>query len=78
MTTKKSRGAASKPALVHISLRVSAETLAYFKQFASYTNAMREVLEAEMLISDDDCTPKPVEGIGEAIATQYGKVLTGG
>jgi hypothetical protein len=35
-------------------------------------------LEAEMLISDDDCTPKPVEGIGEAIATQYGKVLTGG
>ena len=48
MNTKKSRGPASKPALVHISLRVSAETLAYFKQFASYTNAMREVLEAEM------------------------------
>ena len=29
MNTKKTRGAALKPALVHISLRVSAETLLY-------------------------------------------------
>lgn len=57
MSTRKPRGPALKPALVHISLRVSAETLAYFKQFASYTNAMRDVLEAEVELGDDDCHP---------------------
>jgi|TARA_R110000824_G_scaffold302665_2_gene490426 hypothetical protein len=56
MNTKKTRGAALKPALVHISLRVSAETLAYFKQFPSYTNAMREVLEAEIKQEQDNGT----------------------
>ena len=48
MSTRKPRGLGAKPALIKISVRVSAETLAYYKQYPSYTHAMREVLEAEI------------------------------
>lgn len=36
-----------KPAMVHVNLRISEETLAYYKQFNSYTAVMREVLTTE-------------------------------
>ena len=39
------RGKGKVVARVHISLRVSEETLAYFKQHPNYTGLMRSVLE---------------------------------
>jgi hypothetical protein len=52
MTTRKPRGLGVKPALVLTSLRLSAETLAYFKRYPSYTHAMRKVLEAHAELCD--------------------------
>ena len=54
MSTRKPRGLGAKPALIKISVRVSAETLAYYKQYPSYTHAMRDVLEAEVEREQDD------------------------
>ena len=56
MSTRKPRGLGAKPALIKISVRVSAETLAYYKQYPSYTHAMREVLEAEVKREQNDDT----------------------
>lgn len=38
------RGPGKKPALVHVTLRIPAETLAFYKRSGWVSNAMREAL----------------------------------
>jgi len=45
MNNRKPRGAGKKPALVHISIRISKEANAYYSAKGNRSEAIREVLE---------------------------------
>lgn len=42
--SKRTRGKAVRPAMVHVNVRLPEEVLAFFKQYPSYTKMMRTVL----------------------------------
>lgn len=42
------RGKGKKEAMVHVNLRLPVEILEYYKQFPSYTIAMRDVLRGHV------------------------------
>jgi hypothetical protein len=44
VTWRRGRGPGKKPAMVHVSLRIPAETLDFYKRSGQATNAMREAL----------------------------------
>jgi uncharacterized protein (DUF4415 family) len=41
---RRGRGKGKKPSLVHVTFRVPAEVLEFYKKFPSYTGKMRDVL----------------------------------